>query len=306
MLRVIAASYGGVFTRQHAVDAGYTPDVIRHRLETGAWVALRRGVYVERRRRDACTTARDRHALEVAAAVLALNTRDTVASHLSAALLHGITLLRPPKLVAVSRPPDAPGRDRARGVHLHRAALAAEHVGRALGLPVTTAARTVVDLARTLPFGDALVAADAALRLGQVGLEDLERVLGECRGWPGSPRARAVVGFADATAESPLESLARLMFAEQGLPPPATQAPIGEGRPFARVDFLWPRFATVVETDGLAKYDELDALRREKLRQERLEELGYKVVRLTWEQVTAEPDRSAARIRRAFALAAGP
>jgi very-short-patch-repair endonuclease len=163
-----------------------------------------------------------------------------------------------------------------------------------------------VDLARTLPFGDALVAADAALHLGQVSMEDLERVLGECRRWPGSSRARAVVGFADATAESPLESLARLMFAEQGLPPPATQVPIGEGRPFARVDFLWPRFATVVETDGLAKYDELDALRREKLRQERLEELGYKVVRLTWEQVTGEPGRSAARIRRAFALAAGP
>jgi hypothetical protein len=45
----------------------------------------------------------------------------------------------------------------------------------------------------------------------------------------------------------------------------------------------------------------LDAVRREKLRQERLEELGYTVVRLTWEQVTGEPERSAARIRRAFA-----
>jgi very-short-patch-repair endonuclease len=62
----------------------------------------------------------------------------------------------------------------------------------------------------------------------------------------------------------------------------------------------------VVETDGLAKYDELAALRREKLRQERLEELGYKVVRLTWEQVTGEPERSAARIRRAFGRADEP
>jgi very-short-patch-repair endonuclease len=91
------------------------------------------------------------------------------------------------------------------------------------------------------------------------------------------------------------------MFAEQGLPPPVTQAPIGQGKPFARVDFLWPQFATVVATDGLTKYKQPDAVRREKLRQERLEELGYTVVRLTWEQVTGEPERSAARIRRAFA-----
>jgi hypothetical protein len=39
------------------------------------------------------------------------------------------------------------------------------------------------------------------------------------------------------------------MLAERGLPPPVLQAPIGGGAPRVRVDFLWPAFATIVETD---------------------------------------------------------
>lgn len=290
----------GVFTRREAIEAGYTPAAIVHRVRMGRWLALRRGIYVERRHYDACTTEPELHALHVAAAVLALDAGDTVASHQSAALLHGLTLLQPPALVVVSRPPGAPGRDAARGVHLHRARLPAAHVGQVHGVPVTLGARTAADLARTLPFNEAVVAVDSALHLGRAGREQLEQVLADCWGWPGSQHASAVVSFADAGAESALESLARVMFVEQGLPPPITQAGIGEGGPFARVDFLWPQFATIVETDGLAKYERLDDLRREKLRQERLEELGYKVVRLSWEQVTGEPERSAARIRHAF------
>jgi hypothetical protein len=301
-----AVSRRDVFTRRQAIEAGYSPGAVKHRVRTGRWLALRRGVYIRRSLYQACKGDAERHALHVAAAVLALDAGDTVASHQSAALLHGLALLRPPALVTVSRPPDAPGRDQAHGVHVHRAGLADQHVARALGVPVTTVARTVIDLARTLPFGDAVVAADSALHLGLAERDHLEQVLARCRRWPGGPDAAAAVGFADPAAESPLESLARLMFAEQGLPPPETQAAIGQDRPFARVDFLWPRFATIVETDGLAKYQEPDALRLEKLRQERLEELGYKVVRLTWEQVTGEPELSAARIRRAFGRTVGP
>jgi very-short-patch-repair endonuclease len=301
MLQAAAASSGGAFTRQQAVDAGYTPDAIRHRLRAGLWVALRRGVYVHRSLYDGCAGDRERHALNVAAAVLTVGGACAVGSHQSAALLHGLDLPQPPALASLTTPPGTPGRDRARGVHLHRAALPAAHVCRAAGVPVTTVPRTVVDLARTLPFGDAVVVADGALHLQATSPDELRQALAACRRWPGSPQAAAVVRFADAAAESPLESMARVMFAGQGLPPPLAQAPIGDGRPFARVDFLWPGQATIVETDGLAKYDQPDALRLEKLRQERLEQLGYKVVRLTWEQVTREPERSAARIRQAFA-----
>jgi len=71
-------------------------------------------------------------------------------------------------------------------------------------------------------------------------------------------------------------------------------------------DFYWPEHATVLETDGLLKYDGRDrrALVHEKLRQERLEELGLQVVRATWRQLLDEPARVADRIRRAFQIAA--
>jgi hypothetical protein len=190
----------GVFTRRQAIGVGYAPGSIAHRLRTGQWLALRRGIYVERRRYQGCATEAERHALRVAAATLALDACDTVASHQSAAFLHGLAAVRPPPMVIVSRPPGAPGRDRVRGVHVHRAALPAAHVGRALGIPATSAARTAVDLARTLPFGEAVIAMDSAMHLGLTGRAELEQVLAGCRGWPGSQRAVAVVGFANAAA----------------------------------------------------------------------------------------------------------
>src|SRR5919197_5180054 len=224
-----ASTRSGVFTRRQAIGVGYTPGTIAHRLRTGQWLALRRGIYVERRRYQGCATDAERHALQVAAAILALDARGTVASHQSAGFLHGLALLRLPPTAIVSRPPAGPGRDRVRGVHVHRAALPVAHVGRALGIPTTSAARTAVDLARTLQFGEAVIAVDSALHLGLTGRAELEEVLAVSRGWPGSQRAGAVVAFADAAAESPLESLTRVMLAEHGLPPPVLQAPIEGG-----------------------------------------------------------------------------
>jgi len=74
----------------------------------------------------------------------------------------------------------------------------------------------------------------------------------------------------------------------------------------ARVDFYWPEHVTVLEIDGMVKYDgrDPDALVREKLRQERLEELGLQVVRATWRQLNDDPARVTDRVRRAFRAAA--
>ena len=86
-----------------------------------------------------------------------------------------------------------------------------------------------------------------------------------------------------------------------GLPAPRTQVSVGRDR----VDFLWPRYRTVGEADGMLKYDDAEPgrLRAEKLRQERLEESGLTVVRFTWHQVEYEPARTVERFRQAFARA---
>jgi hypothetical protein len=163
-------------------------------------------------------------------------------------------------------------------------------------------ARTVVDLARSLPAVAALVTADDALRQRLVRRADLERVVADCPAWPGIRPAASVVSFADGRSESPLESVCRLTFARHRLPPPVPQGLVMDDRDgwWTRVDFFWSALGTVVEADTVHEYADLDALRQEKLRQERIEDLGYVVVRVTWSQVTRQPAATVARIRRAF------
>src|SRR5664279_6415905 len=97
------------------------------------------------------------------------------------------------------------------------------------------------------------------------------------------------------------------MFAEQGLPAPALAERISLGGVVvAEVDFLWEEEMTVGEFDGRLKYlpgndRGEDALWQEKLREDRLREAGFEVVRMTWAQVTQQPRETALRIRAAFA-----
>lgn len=303
-LAALAGSQGGPFSRAQALAAGYSPGAVRSRVHTGDWIVLRRGVYVPRDlwERYAEIPGR-RHAIEIGAAVLALGGNRTVGSHRSAALTYDLGMLgEVPSVVTVTRPPGAPGRDLLRGVHVHRAGLPDPDVWERYGVPVTTPARTVIDLARALPFREGVVVADSALHQGLTGSGQLHAVLATCHPWPGINRAEAVVAFADAGAETALESVARVMFAERGLPRPETQVEIADSDgPFARVDFLWRAYRTIGEADGLLKYTDAEVLRAEKMRQERLESLGYQVVRFTWHQVIYEPSQTAARIRAAFA-----
>ena len=64
-----------------------------------------------------------------------------------------------------------------------------------------------------------------------------------------------MVDFADALAESPLESIARVVFRDCGLPVPSLQAWLGgTTEPVGRVDFYWKKYRTVAEVDGAIKY----------------------------------------------------
>ena len=128
-----------------------------------------------------------------------------------------------------------------------------------------------------------------------------------CERWPGLAGARRVLDLADGRAESPLETLGRLLVRDAGLPTPELQVPIEDARGvFAYGDLGWPEHKFVVEFDGLLKYDASDryALRREKLRQERIEQAGWIVVRLTWHDVVHDSIRSIVRLHEAFVRAA--
>ncbi|HVH20821.1 MAG TPA: hypothetical protein VNA11_00035 [Pseudonocardia sp.] len=169
------------------------------------------------------------------------------------------------------------------------------------GLPVTGLARTVVDLARTVPFEEAVEVADAALR----GRPDqraplapvvLAAELARAARWPGSPPARRAIAFADGRSASVGESRSRVAIAGAGLPAPVLQWAVRDraGRLVGYTDFGWPELHTVGEFDGRVKYGRLlrsgqdagDSVFAEKVREDRLRDLGLAVVRWTWSDLT--------------------
>ncbi|MGH3716806.1 MAG: DUF559 domain-containing protein [Micromonosporaceae bacterium] len=288
------------FSRREAIGQGLTAAQIRSRRESGEWASLRRGVYIGRSRL-APLDGTGRAAVAAAAALQPL-TGDPVVSHESAAVLWDCPTLRPPTAdVTVTRARRRKGtRDRGSGVLIHHAAVPPAHRTLHRGVPVTTPARTVIDIARGRSFRAGVVAADAALRRKLCTVEDMRTVCADCVRWPGVRRARAVAEFADGRAESPLESISRAAFHEHGLPAPELQVWVTD---YDRVDFLWPRHRVIGEADGHTKYTEPEVLRHEKDRQELLERLGYRVVRWTWDEVFRRPDAVAHWIRTALAHA---
>jgi predicted transcriptional regulator of viral defense system len=246
-----------------------------------------------------------RHALDVAA-TMATRMHAGVGSHHSAALLHGLRLLnQPPEgTVTLTVPPGSrAGRYRqGAGVICHAAQLPDRQVTRLYGIPVTTAARTVADLARTCPFMEGVVVADSALYERHASKSELRRVLAGCERWPGTDRARRVIDFADGLAESVLESCARVFFHDQGLPRPELQVHISgpDLTVIARVDFFWRHYGVIAEADGLLKYDSGDRAIAERRRDRLLQEAGFEVIHVTWQELFGDAARVAGRIRRAF------
>ena len=224
-----------------------------------------------------------------------------MASHRSALLVHGLPIVGSRQSIPeLTVPPHGTG-TLARA-HLYRASLPTEHITHVAGVPVTTAARTVVDAGRDLPHVSAVAAIDAALHRDLVHQDDLDEVLRRCWNWPGIRRAQRAVRLADGRAESPLESVSRLVIARLGLPRPQPQAVILDQylRVVAQADFYWDEFGVIGEADGRSKYDDRTVLTAEKERQELLEDLGLVAVRWGWRLAWRRQDMLHERIARAF------
>jgi len=219
-------------------------------------------------------------------------------------VIYGLDLLGQESdgIITVTRPPGRIGsRTGPPGVLVHAAHLPRGHVTARAGVPITSVARTVVDLARSSPFTAAVVAADSALRTKQVTKAELHAVLTACERWPGIRRARRVVAFSDGRSESVFESIARVAFDEQGLPAPDLQVWVGgEDEVVGRVDFLWRAYRTVGEADGAGKYADPGRVRAQLRRDERLREAGFEVVHFSWHELRIVPQQVAGELRAAF------
>jgi Protein of unknown function (DUF559) len=220
-------------------------------------------------------------------------------SHESAAAMYGLPLLAAPRRPRLTTIGNGGGEQ---DILVHSAGLRDDERTDWFGVPITTVARTVIDLARNTGVRAGLVAADAALAECLASADELGAAVERATRWPGVRGARRVVELASPLAESPLESLTRLLVVDAGLPTPQLQIWVRTAYQRYRVDGLWPDRAVVFEADGLLKYAAQLDLHREKLRQEELERAGYRVVRVTWDDVWSHPTRTADRIAAALRL----
>lgn len=241
------------------------------------------------------------HVLRVYAAMDQVG-RDTVASHESAAVMHDMALLRHPgdEVTLAS----SPGKRRSGtrpGVTVYAALLPPGQLTRMYKVPVTNPTRTAVDLARKLPFMEAVVVADSALNRQLATKPEILGILEKCARWPGARQARRVLEFAEGGAESVLESCGRVILSEHGVETPQVQATLhGPGFSYS-VDLYWPRHRTIVEFDGLMKYKTAKDMRNQFQRDRVLRDAGYQVIHVTWHEIFRTPALVVKRIRTAFA-----
>jgi len=248
---------------------------------------------------------RGMHAIAVGAVVK--RNPDLVASHESAAYLHGIDLLLPtgtavPR-VTLTRRPQERSHSLVRDALVRFATLPDSHVTTVLGVPVTSVARTVMDIARTTGFMEGVVAADSALRTHAAVKVEFAIVLEDCAQWKGVVRARQVLDFTDGRAESVLESVARVRFAQFGIRPPGLQVNIRGARGFiGRVDFCWDEYRTIAEADGALKYEDQgpERARAQLARDEKFHDAGWGTFHFTWREIYHEPAPTIDRLRRTF------
>ncbi len=286
---------GGMTDREIAAAVG-RGDL--HRVRPGAYVATADLAEVERTQR-----LPGLHALAVSAAV---GGGEMPLAGGTAAWVWGLP--RPSRRRdAVDRVqllnPAGPGA-RGRDWVLLRAAVRPDEITRRGAYLVTTAARTVVDVAREWREVDAVAAADAALLRGLTTREELLDTLEHHATVAGTPAVRRVLNLADERAESWLETCGRLCFAAGGLPPYVPQVEIWlDGELLKVVDGWYPEAALAIEFDGLTKYrGTAEEARRTIAEEKRVEDLlrsfGIRFVRITHRMLQQEWSSLRARVLR--------
>ena len=158
------------------------------------------------------------------------------------------------------------------------------------GRPTTDAAWTAIEVARGLRRPRALATLDAALRSRTCSRDQLEHAINQQSGRRGVVTAREVLALASPKAESPMESEARLVMIDGGLPPPVLQYEVVDPRGRVwRLDFAWPEWRVAAEYDGVDWHSGPDAFLRDRRRSSALQELGWVIVPIVAEDVRYRP-----------------
>ena len=168
---------------------------------------------------------------------------------------------------------------------------------RVAGRLATAPAWTAVEVARTHRRRRVLATLDAALRSGACTRAQLQSAVDEQKGRRGIVAVRDLLSFADPRAESPMESEARLVFRDGGLPDPVLQYEIvdllGD---LWRVDFAWPGAKVVAEYDSMQFHATPQQWKRDRIKVARLADLGWTTVPFVVDDVRRHHAALVARI----------
>lgn len=278
-----------IVTRHEALEAGFTRDEIRQRVRGGQWRALAAGTYARSDAQAEDDFARTRHA-HVDACVAAVRCHaETTIGFASAALAWGLPLVTGVPLLGQVLVPSGGWTGIRHGIRYRAASCPLEQIvsvdpnRSGSAVQVTSPARTVADIGRTMARADSLAVGDAALRLGLATRQDVQDILDGMHRVRGCRTAREIVDFWDPRRETALESWSAHRFWEWGLPSPAPQVSFFDDEGFiGRVDFFWEDFGIIGEADGSLKYSGADVLYAEKRREDRLRRQVRGVIRWGW------------------------
>lgn len=167
------------------------------------------------------------------------------------------------------------------------------------GRPATTAAWTAVEVARSLPRGRALATLDAALRSRHCETKTLTSAVSAQSGRRGIIKVRLLLPLANGKAESPMESEARLVMIDGGLPTPTLQYEVIDSRgKLRRLDFAWPEYLVAAEYDSDQWHSGADALQRDREKWAALQDLGWTVIPIVVNDVRHRKQQLVDRIDR--------
>lgn len=224
----------------------------------------------------------------------------------TAALLWELPLPRADEADARARPRVGVARHETRirraGASGHRLDVGEDDVVVIDGIRVLAPARVWIDVSRVLSLPRLLALTDAIIsrRHPLATFDELMVIHEQFAGARGAKARERALELADDRAESPRESMVRLILIDAGLPSPQCNVEIRDGRRFvARVDMLYPEARLIIEYDGDHHRDP-DQWSRDQIRRAELEALGYRYVTVTRRDFD-DPAALVRRIRRLLA-----
>jgi hypothetical protein len=291
-IAALAARQHGVVSRDQLFRLGMGRGAIERRIQRSRLHPIHRGVYAVGHPQ----ISREGHWM---AAVLACG-EDAVLSHRSAAALWGIRQYSGRIEITVPSP-----RRSGRLVIARRSQLQPDEITAERGIPTTTVARTILDLAAVLrdqPLDKTIREADY-LRL--VDMSKLAMLLERHPRRKGTAALRMAIKSAATPGmtitRSELEDRFRALLLKADLPTPILNASIElDETPSYEPDVLWADHKLIVELDSRQAHQTRHAFEADRLRDRTLIARGYTVIRITWRQLEDAPHDALADIRAAL------